>query len=159
LTTKKEVPEGRKLKCIRFSGIITPRKKLLGKPSTISNKIFLTSLGRIQYLTSQSISNLESRGEILFRGEGCDTSGVQPLDQSLMCELCVYSCLKIKNFQCKIRSILVIMKNYKSMFAKSFVLGSNFNFVKGFIAIWPKVFMKLLPKSVSLILIRVYSNF
>ena len=26
------------------------------------------------------------------------------------------------------------MKNYKSMFAKSFVLGSNFNFVKGFLA-------------------------
>jgi len=26
------------------------------------------------------------------------------------------------------------MKNYKSLFAKSFDLGSNFNFVKGFIA-------------------------
>ena len=51
-----------------------------------------------------------------------------------MCELCVYSYLKIKNFQCKIRGILVIMKNYQSLFAKEFGLGSNFNFVKGFLA-------------------------
>ena len=50
-----------------------------------------------------------------------------------MCEICVYPCLKAKNFQCKIRGIFVIMKNYKSLFAKSFDLGSNFNFVKGFI--------------------------
>ena len=33
-----------------------------------------------------------------------------------------------------IRGILVIMKNYKSLFAKSFDLGSNFNFMKGFLA-------------------------
>ena len=26
------------------------------------------------------------------------------------------------------------MKNYKSLFAKSFDIGSNFNFVKGFVA-------------------------
>ena len=46
----------------------------------------------------------------------------------------VYSCLIAKNFQCKIRGILVIMKNYKSLFAKSFDLGCNFNFVKVFLA-------------------------
>ena len=40
----------------------------------------------------------------------------------------------VKNLQYKIRGILVIMKNYKSLFAKSFDLGSNFNFVKGFLA-------------------------
>ena len=40
----------------------------------------------------------------------------------------------VKKFQCKIRGILVIIKNYKSLFAKSFDLGSNFNFVKGFYA-------------------------
>ena len=39
----------------------------------------------------------------------------------------------VKNLQYKIRGILVIMKNYKSLFAKSFDLGSNFNFVKGFL--------------------------
>ena len=50
-----------------------------------------------------------------------------------MCECCVYSCLIAKIFQCKIRGILVIMKNYKSLFAKNFDLGSNFNFVKGFL--------------------------
>ena len=47
----------------------------------------------------------------------------------------VYSCLIAKNFQCKIRGILVILKNYKSLFAKSFDLGSEFNFLKGFLAI------------------------
>ena len=46
----------------------------------------------------------------------------------------VYSCLIAKNFQCKIRGILVIMKNYKSLFAKSLDLGSNFNYVNGFLA-------------------------
>ena len=51
-----------------------------------------------------------------------------------MCECCVYSCLIAKIFQCKIRGILVIMKNYKSLFAKSLDLGSNFNYVKGFLA-------------------------
>ena len=51
-----------------------------------------------------------------------------------MCECRFYSCLIDKNFQCKIKGILVIMKNYKSLFAKSFDIGSNFNFVKGFVA-------------------------
>ena len=51
-----------------------------------------------------------------------------------MCECCVYSCLIVKKIQCKIRGILVIMKNYKSLFAKEFDLGSNFDLVKGFLA-------------------------
>ena len=51
-----------------------------------------------------------------------------------MCELCVYPCLIVKKFQCKIRGLFVIMKNYKSLFAKEFDLESNFNFVKGFLA-------------------------
>ena len=51
-----------------------------------------------------------------------------------MCILCAYPCLIVKNFQCKIRGIFVIMKNYQSLFAKEFDLGSNFNFVKGFLA-------------------------
>ena len=101
--------------------------------------LYLTKFSRFpqnesRYLTSQSIPNLESRDEILFRGEGCDTSGVQLLDQSLMYEFCVYSCLIAKNFQCKIRGIFVIIKNHKSLFAKSFDLESNFKFVKGFLA-------------------------
>ena len=45
---RKEVPKGKKLECTRFNGNTIPRKKLLGKPSTISNEIFPTSLGRIQ---------------------------------------------------------------------------------------------------------------
>ena len=51
-----------------------------------------------------------------------------------MCEYCVYFCVIVKNFQCNIRGILVIMKNYKSLFAKSFDSGSNFKFMKGFLA-------------------------
>ena len=51
-----------------------------------------------------------------------------------MCELCAYPYLKVKNFQCKIKGILVIMENYESLFAKVFELGSKFNFVKGFLA-------------------------
>ena len=50
-----------------------------------------------------------------------------------MCELCAYPCLKVKNFQCKISGIFVIMENYESLFAKVFDLGSKFNFVKGFL--------------------------
>ena len=64
------------------------------------------------------------------------------------------------------------MKNYKSLFAKEFDLGSNFNFVKGFFAnvlviislaallqFSPKFIVNLLPKSVFLLLIRVHLNF
>ena len=47
-TVRKEVPEEKKLECTRSNGNIMPRKKLLGKPTTISNKIFPNSLGRIQ---------------------------------------------------------------------------------------------------------------
>jgi len=42
--------------------------------------------------------------------------------------------LIVKNIQYKSRGILVIMKNCKSLSAKSFDLGSIFNFVKGFLA-------------------------
>ena len=45
--------------------------------------------------------------------------------------LCLYESL---NFQYKTKGIFVIMENYKSLVAKSFGLGSNFNFVKGFLA-------------------------
>ena len=44
------------------------------------------------------------------------------------------SCLKVKNFLCKIRGIFVIMENYESLFVKVFYLGSKFNFAKGFLA-------------------------
>ena len=87
-------------------------------------------------------------------------------------KFCVYPCLKIKKFQCKIRDIFVIMKNYKSLFAKEFDLGNNFNFVKSFLAnvlviitlaalfqFSPKFIVNLLPKSVFLLLIRVHLNF
>ena len=43
-------------------------------------------------------------------------------------------CLIVKNVTVQSKGILVIMKNYKSLFAKSFDLGSIFNFVKGFLA-------------------------
>jgi hypothetical protein len=36
---KSESPEGKRLKCIRSYGIITPKKKQLGKRNPISNKI------------------------------------------------------------------------------------------------------------------------
>ena len=42
--------------------------------------------------------------------------------------------MTVKNLQYKIRGILVIMKNYKSLFAKSFDSGSNFKFMKDFLA-------------------------
>ena len=45
---KERSTQREKLECTRFSGTITLRKKLLGKLRTISNKIFLHSLGRIQ---------------------------------------------------------------------------------------------------------------
>jgi len=45
-----------------------------------------------------------------------------------------YSCLIVKKISAKAGGILVIMKNYKSLFAKSFNIGRNFNFVEGFIA-------------------------
>ena len=74
--SKERSTQREKLECTRFSGTITLRKKLLGKPSTTSSRISLTSLERIQVPNSQSISILESQDEILFRGEAYDTSGV-----------------------------------------------------------------------------------
>ena len=56
------------------------------------------------------------------------------LEHRVMCEFCVSPCLIVKNFQCKTRGIFVIMKNHQPLFAKEFGLGSNFNFVKGFLA-------------------------
>ena len=56
------------------------------------------------------------------------------LEHRVMCEFCVSPCLIVKNFQCKIKGIFVIMENYKSLFAKIFNIGSKFNFVKGFLS-------------------------
>ena len=52
------------------------------------------------------------------------------LEHRIVCEICVYHCLIVKKFQCKIRGISVILKNYKFLFAKVSNLGSKFNFVK-----------------------------
>src|SRR6185503_18045981 len=52
LTPKKEVLEGRKLKCIKSSGIIILRKKPLGRLKIFSKETFPTFLEQIQ------ISNL-----------------------------------------------------------------------------------------------------
>jgi hypothetical protein len=51
-----------------------------------------------------------------------------------MCDFGVYPYLIVKNFQYQIKGIFVIMKNYKSLFAKSFDLESIFNLVKSFFA-------------------------
>ena len=56
------------------------------------------------------------------------------LEHRIVCEICVYHCLIVKNFQCKIRVISVILKNFKFLFVKNFNLGSKFNFVKGILA-------------------------
>ena len=56
------------------------------------------------------------------------------LEHWVMCEFCVSPCLIVKNFQCKIKGIFVIMENYKSLFIKVFNLGRKFNYVKGFLA-------------------------
>jgi len=56
------------------------------------------------------------------------------LEHRVMCEFCVSPCLIVKNFQCKIKGIFVIMENYKSLFIKVFNLGRKFNYVKGFLA-------------------------
>ena len=53
------------------------------------------------------------------------------LEYRIMCEIFVCFCVQVLNFKCKIRGIFVILKNYKSLFAKKFNLGSKFNFVKG----------------------------
>ena len=72
--------------------------------------------------------------------EQLDSSYVSEMKMKLLpeccpskCELCVYPCLIVKIFQCKIRGIIVIMKNYKSLFAKNFDLESNFKIMKGFL--------------------------
>ena len=78
-----------------------------------------------------------------------------------MCEWCVYSCSITKNLQYKIRGILVIMKNYKSPFAKSFDSGSNLKFMKGFLAnvLVIITLAALLQISTFLLLSRVNLNF
>ena len=57
LTPKKEVPEGRKLKCTKSSGITILRKKPLGRLKLISKEIFPTFLEPIQ-VPNLSVLNL-----------------------------------------------------------------------------------------------------
>ena len=42
--------------------------------------------------------------------------------------------LVVENFAVQSKGILVILKNYKSFYAKGSDLGSDFNFVKGLLA-------------------------
>jgi hypothetical protein len=69
---KKEVLEGKPLRCTRFSGTITRKKKQHGKLSLIFSKISQTSPKPISDIDHPTSSVLESRDEIIFRGEGCD---------------------------------------------------------------------------------------
>jgi hypothetical protein len=66
---KKESPEEGRLRCIRFYGIITPKKKQLGKQNPIFNKISQTSFKPISKSNRLILSASESRDEILFRGK------------------------------------------------------------------------------------------
>jgi hypothetical protein len=71
---KKESPEERQLKCIRSYGIITLKRKQLGKWNLIFNRISRLSFQLIPKSdrSDPSSSASESRDEILFSGEGCD---------------------------------------------------------------------------------------
>jgi hypothetical protein len=51
-----------------------------------------------------------------------------------MCAFCVYLYLIVKKFSVQSRGIFVIMKNFQPLYAKSFDLESNFNWVKGSLA-------------------------
>ena len=53
------------------------------------------------------------------------------LEHRIMCELCVYPCLIVKNFQCKIRGIFVIMKKLQDPFCKSFQLREQIQLYEG----------------------------
>ena len=77
LIKKKEVLDGRWLKCIKFSGIITLKNKLHGRLKVISINIIRVFSNLSQVPLSLSPFIIQSRDEILFKGVGCDTLGVQ----------------------------------------------------------------------------------
>ena len=110
-------------------------RSYLGNRTLSSTKLSRLPQNESRYLTSQSTSTLESRDEILFRGEGCDTSGVQLLEHKVLCAFWyVYPCVKVKKNSVQSKGIYVIIQNYQPLFAKSFNIGSIFKFMKGFLA-------------------------
>jgi hypothetical protein len=77
---RKGSPEGRRLKCTRSYGIITPKKKQLGKQNPIFNGISQPSFQPIHKSNRLILFCFESRDEILFRGEGCDIQVIRDID-------------------------------------------------------------------------------
>jgi hypothetical protein len=73
---RKDSPEEGQLRCIRSYGIITPKKKRLGKQSPIFNGIFQTFFKPIP--KSIQLRNLGTR--FFLRGEGCNIQVVRQLD-------------------------------------------------------------------------------
>jgi hypothetical protein len=59
---RKESPEERKSRCTRFYGTITPKKKQLGKPNPIFNKISQTSFKPIPKSNRQILFCLRISG-------------------------------------------------------------------------------------------------
>jgi hypothetical protein len=70
---KKGVLEGKPLGCTRFNGTITRKEKQHGKLSLIFNIISQISSKPTSEIDHPISSDPESRDEILFRREGCDT--------------------------------------------------------------------------------------
>jgi hypothetical protein len=110
---RKELPEERRLKCTKFYGITTPKKKQLGKQNLVFNKISQTSFKPIPKSNRLIFSSFESRDEILFREEGCDNQVIRYIDTRLslrsMCLLWYLCIVKI------IKSIFVISIEYRSL--------------------------------------------
>jgi hypothetical protein len=72
LIPRRESPEERRLKCIRSYGIITQKKKQLGKLILSSTKFPKLPSSQFPNLITQFHSASESQDEIIFRGEGYD---------------------------------------------------------------------------------------
>src|SRR6185369_14524265 len=85
LTPKKEVLEGRKLKCTKSSGMVILRKKPLGRLKIFSKETFPTFLEQIQ-VSNLSIPFLPviSGRDSFLGGGGCDTLGVCTIELQLL---------------------------------------------------------------------------
>jgi hypothetical protein len=112
---RKESPEEKQLRCTRFYGITTLKKKQLGKQNLIFNKISQTFFKPIPKSNRLILSAFESRDEILFRGEGCDNQVISFMNiRPSVKRMCLLWCLCIVKI---IKSTLVISIEYRSLSA------------------------------------------
>jgi hypothetical protein len=85
------------IRCTKSYGIITPRKKRLGKQSLIFNGISQTSFKPIPKSNHSILFKLRNLGTRFFlRGEGCNIQVVRQWDTKFGCIICMHDMVYIR---------------------------------------------------------------